>query len=177
MDRKGSALSLLNQINFGVLFLADTTHEHGFRPGTVDVPAAVAFAVAAEAMFQTASLEMKRLSLLRKQFIRTLSANKAFVFEGHPEQRLPFHIGLRCKGIEGQLLMLECSRHGFAISTGSACKVGDSTPPASLLAIGRSPEEAHEFVRITFGRETTEEDVAKLAHFLIRFAKRSVEAK
>ena len=33
--------------------------------------------------------------------------------------------------------MLECNRHGIAISTGSACQVGKQEPSKTMLAIGK----------------------------------------
>ncbi|WP_100406564.1 IscS subfamily cysteine desulfurase [Bacillus solitudinis] len=143
-------------------FLKGTTHEYGFRPGTVDVPSVVSFATAAETYLQESEADMKRLLNLRIRTIEALSMNPSVVFEGHPTQRLPFHIGMRLKGIEGQLVMLECNRKGIAISTGSACRAGQTAPPQSLLAIGRTTEEAHEFIRITFGKMTKDEDVEAL---------------
>jgi cysteine desulfurase len=143
-------------------FLKETTHEFGFRPGTIDVPSVVAFATASENIFIDNQQEMNRLKGLRDMVVAEFSKNPAIILEGHPTQRLPFHLGVRLKGIEGQLVMLECNRKGIAISTGSACRVGQSSPPQSLLAIGRTAEEAHEFIRITFGKWTTEEDIHKL---------------
>ncbi|WP_088102640.1 IscS subfamily cysteine desulfurase [Halalkalibacter urbisdiaboli] len=143
-------------------FLEGTTHEFGFRPGTVDVPSVVSFATAAEDIHTEREQEMKRLSLLRERVVKALCNNSSVVFEGHPTKRLPFHLGIRLKGIEGQLVMLECNRKGVAISTGSACRVGQSSPPQSLLAIGRTHEEAHEFIRVTFGKWTTEKDTDTL---------------
>jgi cysteine desulfurase len=58
--------------------------------------------------------------------------------------------------------MLECNREGFAISTGSACQVGMQSPSKTMQALGISNEKAKEFIRISFGRSTTIEEVQKL---------------
>ncbi|WP_413374539.1 IscS subfamily cysteine desulfurase [Alkalihalobacillus sp. 1P02AB] len=151
-------------------FLKGTTHEAGFRAGTVDVPAIVAFSVAAEETFTRQTGEANRLEQLRQHFLKGLKEDPTFILEGHPTERLPFHIGLRRKGVEGQLLMLECKRKGLAISTGSACRAGLTEPPASLLAIGRSSSDAHEYVRITFGKYTSKEDVDYLLEVLLNIS-------
>ncbi|NEU31543.1 aminotransferase class V-fold PLP-dependent enzyme [bacterium LRH843] len=145
-------------------FLNGTTHENGFRAGTVDVPGIAAFAAAVDEYLPLSNGDMSRLHELRRFFLESFTYDKRIFFEGHPTNRLPFHIALRIKGIEGQLMMLECSRKGMAISTGSACRVGESHPPTTLIAIGRTPEEAHELIRITFGRYTTLDDVTTLIH-------------
>ncbi|MBP3951422.1 cysteine desulfurase family protein [Bacillus suaedae] len=143
-------------------FLHGTTHERGFRAGTVDVPAIASFAAATEESSSQKDAEMTRLQSLRQQFVNAFSGEDRLVLEGHPINRLPFHLAIRVKGIEGQLMMLECSRRGFSISTGTACRVGDTNPSSTLLSLGRTKEQAYELIRITFGRWTTNEDVDKL---------------
>ncbi|MFA9458857.1 IscS subfamily cysteine desulfurase [Halalkalibacter sp. AB-rgal2] len=143
-------------------FFEGTTHEGGFRAGTVDTPGIAAFAATAEESFQKQDEEMNRLSKLRLHFLQAFEQEKRIILEGHPIKRLPFHLALRIKGIEGQLLMLECNRRGLSISTGSACRVGDTNPSSTLMSIGRSKEEAFELIRITFGRWTTLQDIDKL---------------
>ncbi|OZM58014.1 cysteine desulfurase [Lottiidibacillus patelloidae] len=146
--------------------LPNTNHEGGFRAGTVNVPGIAAFVTAAGEVIEAMPEEVKRYDLLRKLFIKTVAdENKDIKIEEHPSKhkQLPTIIGLRLKGIEGQYVMLECNRQGIAISTGSACQVGLNTPSKTMLALGRSKEEANEFIRISLGRETTEEQIKKVA--------------
>jgi cysteine desulfurase len=58
--------------------------------------------------------------------------------------------------------MLQCNRHGIAISTGSACHVNQQEPLASLLAIGKSTENAKNFVRISFSQHSTFKHIDRL---------------
>ncbi|MCK9906625.1 cysteine desulfurase NifS, partial [Microbacteriaceae bacterium K1510] len=74
--------------------------------------------------------------------------------------------------IEGQALMLELDRLGFATSSGSACSSSDHEPSYVLLAMGKSTEAALESLRITMGRSTTEQSVDDLAAALELVAKR-----
>jgi len=55
-----------------------------------------------------------------------------------------------------------------AASTGSACHAGHEEPSAVLLAMGVAPAEALGAVRLTVGRGTTDDDVARAAHALVR---------
>jgi len=79
---------------------------------------------------------------------------------------LPSIIGLRIKGIEGQLAMLECNRKGYAISTGSACQVGSQAPAKTMTALGVTGKAAKEFIRISFGKDTKEEDIRKFGQLI-----------
>lgn len=58
--------------------------------------------------------------------------------------------------------MLECNRHGIAISTGSACQVGKQEPSKTMLAIGKTYEEAKQYVRFSFGQQTTKDQLILL---------------
>ncbi|WP_332631191.1 cysteine desulfurase family protein [Halalkalibacter flavus] len=158
---KGVGAAYLNKKVPWSSFLHGTTHESGFRAGTVNVPGIAAFAAAVEEYLPLAPSDMKRLLAFRNKVVDEFKGNRHIYFEGHPTERLPFHISLRISGIEGQLAMLEFNRKGFAISTGSACRVGESAPPRTLISLGRKHHEAHELIRITFGRYTTEDEVIK----------------
>lgn len=141
-----------------------TTQERGMRFGTVDVPGAVAFAVAAEAACKRMADESSRLRGLQKRFIEEVRAlGVRFELEGHETARAPHILGIRVPGIQGQELMLALNARGVAVSTGSACRVGLSGPSRTLLAMGRSEEEARELVRFSFGAGTTERQASEAA--------------
>lgn len=154
--------------------IAGTTHESGFRPGTVNVPGVAAFAASAKEVINGMMLESDRLSALRANFIEKLKeSGHTISVEGHPDAHLPHILALRPRGIEGQLTMLEMNRLGYAISTGSACLAGQSNPPRVMKALGLSDMEAKEYIRLSFGKETTLEQIdgasAALMNVLDRF--------
>lgn len=136
------------------------THESGFRMGTVDVPGVVAFATAAEINEKIAHNEYKRMRQLRDFFIEQVSTViKGIQIEGHTNQQLPGIIGLTSDRVQGQHIMLECNRHGIAISTGSACRVGETEPSRTMLAMGKTKDIANSFFRLSFGKQTTKEEL------------------
>ncbi|TKD70274.1 IscS subfamily cysteine desulfurase [Pseudalkalibacillus hwajinpoensis] len=139
-----------------------TVHEKGFRPGTVNVPGICSFTAAVEETFERMEPEQKRLQNLRSYLLNRI-VHPNIVIEGQEQPGLANIIGLRIKGLEGQYAMLEFNRKGIAVSTGSACSVGQQKPSKTLLSMGRNEDEARELIRISFGRETTEEDLKKTA--------------
>lgn len=139
-----------------------TTQEKGFASGTVNVPGVGAFMAAARDITEQQEQELKRERALRDQFLELLMNSEFDVkIEGDPENGLPNIIGLRVHGMEGQYAMIECNRHGLAISTGSACSVGSEKPAASMVALDRDEQEAREFIRISLGKHTTEEEISE----------------
>jgi cysteine desulfurase len=137
-----------------------TTHEKGFRPGTVNVPGIAGFVTAAQEIYANMNEESERCRKLTDQLFSAIKEQGGnIILEGHPIHRLPHHLGLRLPGMEGQYAMLEFNRYGIAVSTGSACRVGQQAPSQTMLAIGRSEQEARELIRITVGRYTSEKDI------------------
>lgn len=137
-----------------------TTQEKGFRAGTVDVPGIAAFMTAAKNAVEQMDAEHKRERKLRDYLINKLQELPFEIsLEGDPDYCLPNIIGLRIQGMEGQYAMLECNRHGLAISTGSACSVGTEKASASMVALDRTEQEAREFIRLSLGKQTTRAEI------------------
>jgi cysteine desulfurase len=145
-------------------FFPGTSHENGFRPGTLNVPAIASMTMAAQKISQRLVENHRKFWSFRKVFLETLEPIKHLVhiYQGDSDSQLPSIIGLRIKGIEGQWMMLECNRQGFAISTGSACHTGMQAPAKVMQALGVEGKAAKEFIRISFGQSTTMEDVVRL---------------
>ena len=73
--------------------------------------------------------------------------------------RLPNNANFSFIGVEGETLLLDLDAKGIYASTGSACSSESLDPSHVLLALGLSHEMAHGSLRLTLGRETTDEDV------------------
>ncbi|MDQ0493435.1 IscS subfamily cysteine desulfurase [Paenibacillus brasilensis] len=148
----------------------DTLHENGFRPGTVNVPGIAAFVAAAEMMTEQMELHQQRYAMLRQYFISQVQKEsiplRLVIQESGTETALSHIVGCFFHGYEGQYVMLECNRSGVCISTGSACAAGHHEPSPALQALGASDREALQFIRISFGRTTTIEDLDVLAGIL-----------
>lgn len=143
------------------------THEGGFRPGTVDVPSVVAFSTAANLLYKEARAEKERLQALRVHFIeKMIPLADDIHIEAHPKAQLAGIIGLTCHKVQGQHIMLECNRYGIAISTGSACQVGEEQPSRTMVASGKPTNIANGFFRISLGLHTTRKDIDTIASIL-----------
>ncbi|MCM3692277.1 IscS subfamily cysteine desulfurase [Neobacillus niacini] len=155
-------------------FFPGSSHEKGFRPGTVNVPAIAAMTAAAQKIHGNSEQNYVKYLELRTAFMESLKPINEFVHihQADSASQLPSIIGLRISGIEGQWMMLECNRYGFAISTGSACQIGLQSPAKVTQALGLSPQEAKEFIRISFGTSTNREDVVKLGETIVDIVKK-----
>ncbi|MFC2946925.1 IscS subfamily cysteine desulfurase [Virgibacillus sediminis] len=136
-----------------------TAHEKGFRPGTVNVPGIAGFVTAAKSVYDKMAEEYQRISGLHAMMRDKLTALPAPIYIEGSSTGLPYVLGLRIEGMEGQYAMLECNRYGLAVSSGSACQAGNQEPSPTLMALGRSEMEAKQLIRLSFGKQTTMEDI------------------
>lgn len=138
-----------------------TTHENGFRPGTINVPGIVAFTSAAQLSVDEMDENQKKFQLLRERLISGILefGHRIQVVENQATDHLPQIVGLTVEGTQGHYIMLECNRHGIAISTGSACQAGSQKPSRAMLAMGKSNDEAKQLIRLSFGKDTSVQDI------------------
>ncbi len=145
-------------------------HEFGKRSGTENVPGIVGFGKAVEIAKEEHAKHMKKLrDMMITQVLEEIPKVK---LNGHPEKRLCNNANFTFYGIEGEALLMRLDAHGIACSTGSACSSHKLQPSHVLLAIGLKPEEAHGSLRLTVGRQNTEEEI----EYTINALKEEVEA-
>lgn len=129
-------------------------HEGGMRSGTQNVPAIVGFGAACE----LASVRMEALArgtrALRDRTEAGAAALGARVF-GAGAERLPNTTYFAFPDIDGETLVIELDRAGFAVASGAACSSTSTEPSATLLAMGIAPEIARGAVRVSFGAQNT----------------------
>jgi len=153
------AFYLRNGIEFNPE-IEGTSQEKGLKAGTQNVAGISAFATAAKILFADRSSEYMRLKSLADKLLERLNTlGFKVIQEGDPVNKLPNILGLRIPGIEGQYLMLECSQAGLAISTGSACQVGSNKPNKTMKAMGKTDDEAMQFIRLSLGKLNSEDQI------------------
>lgn len=130
------------------------------RPGTHNVPGIVGFGLAIEKAVASIPEQTAYQSRLRDKLIKGIMDKVDYVrLNGHPAERLPNNANLSFQFIEGESLLLSLDMNGIAASSGSACTSGSLDPSHVLLAIGLSHEIAHGSLRMTLGKDNTEEEI------------------
>lgn len=134
--------------------------QRGLRAGTIDVPGAAAFAVAAREVEEERNEEVARLRGLRDRLVQgTLAIADGIELLGGVENRLPGNAQFHFPGAEGESLLFLLDQSNVAVSTGSACQAGVAEPSHVVLAMGRDERTARSVLRVTLGRTSTAEDV------------------
>jgi cysteine desulfurase len=148
--RKDPRVSLVAQIHGG-------GHERGLRSGTLNVPGIVGLGKAAEIaaaeMWDNAA-RISRLRTILEQHIQDLGN---VYINGDIRNRLPNTTNLAIAGIKAEQLISKMPR--LAMATGSACSSALPQPSHVLKAIGLSDEMAYASLRLSLGKNTSQEDI------------------
>lgn len=141
-----------------------TTHQQGFRAGTIDVPAIVSATIAAkEAIFEQKQV-FQHAENLQSYLKEHLPEDVGMI--GNSAKKSPFILGVLLPHVEGQWMMLECNRHQVAISTGTACKIGAGEAMSAMSAIGIAQDAARKFIRISISKNTTKQELEAFLQIL-----------
>jgi cysteine desulfurase len=150
-------------------------HERGRRPGTENVPGAMAFARVVELCTPN---DLSHLAVLRDFFeAEMLAAVPETKINGATDRRLPNTSNLMFPGISAEALAIALDMKGIAVSTGAACSSGSTEPSHVLLAMGRTREDARSSVRFSFGRYNTRHEVSRLVGEVIACLRQLRNAK
>lgn len=133
--------------------------ESGRAAGFENIPAVVAAAASLRAVRAEAAQEALRLRELTER-IRTRVPRLVPGVDvvGDPERRLPGIVTFSCLYVDGETLLHELDRAGFAVSSGSSCTSSTLTPSHVLKAMGVLSEGN---VRVSLPLGATEEDVER----------------
>ncbi len=134
--------------------------ERGLRGGTTNVPAVVGLAKAykmATADFKSAE---KKLQALRALFLKEIEGIEGITVNG---EGIPALLNLRIRGVSNVDFVYNMDLKGVSLAAGSACASASIKPSHVLLAMGLGEEEAKECVRISLGKENTEEEMIRAA--------------
>jgi len=135
------------------------SQERGKRAGTENVAGIVGAATALRLAYEDLPEVQPRITALRDRLIDGVLKIPGSQLTGHPTERLFNNASFVFQGVEGESILLNLDMIGIAASTGSACTSGSVDPSHVLLAMHIPVELAHGSLRLTLGKENTEEDV------------------
>ncbi|NYI42126.1 cysteine desulfurase family protein [Demequina lutea] len=146
--------------------------ERRVRSGTLDVPGAVAFAVALEQAVATREVERARLTRLATRLIEGVGTSCPTGVLSGPEPgtsrptsgggvgvRAPHIVHFAFPGANADALLYGLDSRCIDASQGSACTAGVVQASHVLIAMGRSEADATSTIRFSLGWTSTEADV------------------
>jgi len=142
-------------------------HERNRRAGTENVPYVVGLATALRLAYEEVEETNARIAHLRDRLVAgVLERIPDSQLSGHPTQRLPNSASFLFRYVEGESILLNLDQYGIAASSGSACTSGSLEPSHVLMAMGFAHEVAHGSLRLTLGKDNTDQDIDRVLEVL-----------
>lgn len=140
-------------------FISGGGQEMGMRAGTENLPGIAGLTAALRESVEEMESKIRDVTGMRERLVSELRNLPGAVLNGHPERRLPGNVNFSFSNPGNINLLMELDARGICVSAGSACSASDSEPSHVLTAIGRSPEEARNSIRITIDEYNTPEEI------------------
>lgn len=158
---KGSGVAALRKRTTIEPLVHGGGQEMGLRSGTVAVPQNVAMAKAVRLSIENRQTTVEKYTTWRNDFHAFLEPFTD-VFVLSTDEGAPHIVSCSIAGIKGEVLINAMQANGVIISTSSACHSKDSKVSHVVKAMGVPDEYARGVIRVSFGKDNTDEDVATL---------------
>lgn len=146
--------------------------ERGLRPGTLNTPAIVGMGEAMALAARHGRDDAERLDGMIVQMRGRFEAGIAgILFNGDPKQRIANNLSVSIPGVE-PLALIRRLREEISFSASSACATEKIETSPVLLAMFGDTARARSAFRISPGRFTTEDEMARAAELIIAEAGR-----
>ncbi len=142
--------------------------EWGLRPGTENIAGMAAAAAALNCSLKHQNQEEVRLrDLCNKLYNRIKKEVGDVILNSDLDNGVPGLLSISVPGLTAQTAVAELNLSGFAISSGSACHSDEVIPSRTIMAMGRSRNEALGTLRISMGIDNSQEDVVELGKTIV----------
>jgi cysteine desulfurase len=136
----------------------------GLRPGTENVPGAVALGVASELAAQEQPEKAAAIRAIRDAVQESLcAAVPDLVVHSARAERGPNILNMSAPGTDSEAMLMHLDLAGLACASGSACSTGAVEPSHVLAAMGVPRDLAIGAVRMSFGSLSSMDQVPEIA--------------
>jgi len=160
----GAIVLASDRMEIGERLVRGGEQERGYRAGTENVAGIAGFGVAADITARELDACAARVRALRDECeaeIRRRSPDAVIFGEG--VERLPNTLAFAQPGLRAETALILFDLEGVAVSSGSACSSGKVRRSHVLEAMGVAPMLAEGAIRVSFGWNSTENDVGRFA--------------
>jgi cysteine desulfurase len=137
------------------------SHERQRRAGTENLPGIVGIGKAAELAKQWLDSDgpAEMAAMCGRLQDAVMGATDDMGVNGLGAARVPNTTNLWFDHVEGEALVIALDLKGLAVSSGAACSSGAIEPSHVLLAMGLPHQRARASIRVSLGKQTTQDDI------------------
>lgn len=170
---KGIGFLYIRQGTSWTSWMHGGAQEHNRRGGTLNVPGIVGMAEALRLIEEERSDYFGKFQKLRNSLLGRLKDEfeGSFEINGPGSLGVPHIINLAFsdsdgKPLEAEMLLMNLDMEGICVSSGSACSSGAIEPSHVLTGIGLNEMRSRSSIRISLGKDNTEEDMQRFVKAL-----------
>lgn len=149
--------------------------EVGLRAGTENVASIVGMAAALKANVDAISEHTAHLEALEKRLLYQLDGLGLDYRRNGSVEHVPGNISLSFKDVEGEMLLHRLDLLGICVSTGSACDSKNNQVSHVLQAMHIPAEYAIGTIRISLGKDNTEDEIDAIVKALTKILKPGIK--
>lgn len=153
-------------------YMEGGTQEFGMRAGTENVASIVGMATALAKSVAAINYNREYLSKLEQMILHRLYVSGVDFIRNGAEPYAPGNLSLSFKEFEGEMLLHRLDLMGIMVSTGSACDSRNTQISHVLKAIEADEKYALGTIRISLGRDNTDDEAIKIADAVISILKK-----
>lgn len=147
------------------------SQQEGRRGGTMPTHLIAAFGKALE-ITRRSNAGNNILSDFRDALLQSLMQMDGVHLNGPLDSRLPNNISVTIDGVNASALTTMCDLMGVVIAKGAACKSYEPKPSKTLLAIGLTPAQALNTIRISLSYLNTMKEIDEAANIITQLVAR-----
>ncbi len=152
--------------------VAGGEQERGMRGGTLNVAGVVGLSAAYEKAVKNMPQNNAKTFALKERFLQAVSVLDGVKRNGESENSIPSVLNLQISGVENVALLYSMDLQGIAFAAGSACASASVKPSHVLTAMGLSESQAKNSVRLSFGKDNTEQEIDVAAQAFVETVKK-----
>ena len=149
-------------------YLDGGLQENAHRAGTENVASIVGMATALKTNLDSLNKNQQHILKLEKQLVTRLNESGVVYRRNGGTSKLPGVLSLSFPCKEGEAILHRMDLMGISISTGSACDSVNTEVSHVLKAIRLNEKYAKGTIRISLGKNNTENEVEKIAAALVK---------
>lgn len=152
-------------------YISGGKQESGLRAGTENIASIVGMAIALENNLSHLNENIAHIEKLEEKLSDGLREREIKFVRNGSNMRVPGNMSLSFDGYDGESLLHRLDLMGISVSTGSACNSETTQISHVLHEIGLSDRLAKGTIRISLGKNNTEEDIETILSALSRIMK------
>ncbi len=165
---KGRAILYCKEPHHYVSVITGGGQNQGHRAGTENLPYILGMAAAFSDVVRNRGVHLDHYASLEHYLISALHKSELPIeINGSRRYHSPHILNLWLKGISSSQFLILAYLDGIAVSAGSACSAGSVEPSPVLKAIFTDRNRINESIRVSFGPETTTDELDQLVNLLI----------